>query len=160
MQVQDQKNEIRILNHSQGDIVCYPLVLLAGTITKQGAHRGGQLGRLFETSFDAASGRPDKVQVLDGARVSPGHIEPSDSTLLVRCKDHQMNWPVIDGGFKVVVPLSIGVNLITLSLKVNDAENVCVVEQKLTYTPLTLPRWVCALVCGIVTSVSVFLHLM
>lgn len=142
MQVQDQKNEIRILNHSQGDIVCYPLVLLAGTITKQGAHRGGQLGRLFETSFDAASGRPDKVQVLDGARVSSGYIEPSESTLLVRCKDHQMNWPVIEGGFKVVVPLSIGVNLITLSLKVNDAENVCVVEQKLTYTPLTLPRFV------------------
>lgn len=158
MQLDNQKNEIRILNHSQGDIVCYPLVLLAGTITKQGAHRGGQLGRLFETSFDAASGRPDKVQVLDGASVSSGHIELSESTLLVRCKDHQMNWPVIEGGFKVVVPLSIGVNLITLSLKVNDAENVCVVEQKLTYTPLTLPRWVSALVCGIVTSVSVFLH--
>lgn len=141
MQMDDQKNEIRILNHSQGDIVCYPLVLLAGTI-KQGAHRDGQLGRLLETSFDAGSGRPHKVQVLDGTRVSSGHIEPRESTLLVRCKDHQMNWPVIEGGFKVVVPLSIGANLITLSLKVNDAENVCVVELKLTFTPLTLSRWV------------------
>lgn len=148
MPVDDQKNGIRILNHTQGDIVCYPLVLLAGTITKQGAHRDGQFGRLLETSVDAGSGRPDKVQVLDGTRVNSGHIEPSESTLLVSCKDHQMSWPVIEGGFKVVVPLSIGDNLIKLTLKINDAENVCAVELKLTYTPLTLPRWVCAFLCG------------
>ena len=141
MQLVDQKPGIRILNYIQGDVVCHPLVLLAGTITEQGSNTTGQETSL-QTSDNSVSGRPYKVQVLEPTSTSECSVysNPKESTLLVRCKDHEMSWPVIEGGFKVVVPLAIGENLISLNLKETDSEDISFLELKLTYTPLSLSR--------------------
>ncbi|XP_068678882.1 uncharacterized protein [Montipora foliosa] len=143
MQLVDQKPGIRILNYIQGDVVCHPLVLLAGTITDQGSNTTGQETSL-QTSDNSVSGRPYQVQVLEATstRECSVYSNPKESTLLVRCKDHEMSWPVVEGGFKVVVPLAIGENLISLNLKETDSENISFLELKLTYTPLSLSRLV------------------
>lgn len=60
--------------------------------------------------------------------------------LFVRCKDYEMSWLVIEGGFKVVVFLVIGENLILLNLKEIDLEDISFLEFKLIYILLLLLR--------------------
>ena len=47
-------------------------------------------------------------------------------------------WPIVKGGFKVVVPLTTGENLV--ELKVMDKVDICEFDLKLQYEPLTVSR--------------------
>jgi len=138
MEPKERKPEIRILNHTEGETVCYPLVLLEGIIlTNQDFNTVGHK-RLLRTSSDSESERADKLQVLDSSNEISSEVGLKESTLLVKCGDYQMMWPVVRTGFKVVVPLDIGENLIML--KAMDREDITVLELRLTYTPLTISR--------------------
>lgn len=134
----DQKPEIRILNHFQGETISFPLVLLEGTILRQDVNTAFGQRRLLRTSNDSESERADKLQVLDSTIENTFPVDQEESSLLIKCRNHQMMWPVIRTGFKAVVPLSIGENFITL--KAMDREDLNVLELKLTYTPLTISR--------------------
>lgn len=133
-----QKFEIRILNHIQEDTVFYPLVLLEGVITRPNVNTFAGHKMLLQTSVDSGSQRADKLQVLDSTVENSCYIDQEEITLLVKCGDHQMTWPVIRTGFKVVVPLEIGKNSIVLEVK--DREGINALELRLTYAPLTLSR--------------------
>ena len=137
MEPKERKPEIRILNHAEGETVCYPLVLLEGIIASQDFNTVGHK-RLIRTSSDAESERADKLQVLDSNTEIASEVDLKESTLLVIGGDHQMMWPVIRTGFKVVVPLDIGENLIIL--KAMDREDISVLELRLRYTPLRISR--------------------
>ena len=137
MEPDGHKPEIRILNHVQGETVSYPLVLLEGIITTQDVNSVGYK-RLLQTSTDSGSERPGKLQVLDTNIGNSFQIDKEESPLLVKCGSHQMIWPIIRTGFKVVVSLNIGEN--TIILKEVNRDDICALELKLTYTPMTLSR--------------------
>lgn len=140
--VQKPDHEILILNHSQNETVCYPLVLLEGVI-RQNAKKTG-LRRLLqmsssETLKNSELESGNKLQVLDSASMENACQRHQDElTLQIKSGIHQMTWPVVKGGFKVVVPLTNGENLITL--KMLDRVDTCEVKLKLTFAPLTISR--------------------
>ena len=126
--------KIQILNHLHGETICYPLVLLEGIIivTEHSSSVGHR--RLLRTSSDPESDRADKLQILDS---SPQYTLESFQELLVKCNCHQVVWPVVKGGFKAVVPLKTGENLIVLKLLHNEDIDI---EFKLIYRPLQISR--------------------
>ena len=134
--------EILILNHSQNETVGYPLVLLEGVISNNmstvGPSRLLQMST-SETSKNLKSERGDKHQILDSASIKntiQGHQD--EWTLQIKTGNHQMTWPIVKGGFKVVVPLTTGENLV--QLKVMDRADIHEFDLKLTYEPLTISR--------------------
>lgn len=139
MEADGHKPEIQILNHEQGETICYPLVLLEGIIARQDISAAGDR-RLLQTSSDPDSERAGKLQLLDSSAENTFGDDQGKSTLLVKCRNHEMAWPVIKKGFKAVVPLNIGENLIVL--KAMDNEHTNVLEFILTYTPLQISRFV------------------
>ena len=140
MESNGQKPEIRILNHIQGETLLYPLVLLEGIITTQDVNAIGHK-TLLQTSTDSGSERPGKLQVLDTYIENSSQIDQEESSVLVKCGSHQMIWPIIRTGFKVVVSLDIGEN--TITLKEVNRDDIYALELKLIYTPMALPRYVC-----------------
>lgn len=140
--VQKPAHEIHILNHSQNENVCYPLVLLEGEI-RQNAKTASPRRLLqvssSETSENSELESGNKLQVLDSAFIENAcQVHQDELTLQIKSGNHQMTWPVVKGGFKVVVPLTVGENLITL--KVLDIIDICQLQLKLTYAPLTISR--------------------
>lgn len=135
-------HEILILNHSQNETVCYPLVLIEGVINNNAETAGPR--RLLqmptsETSKNLESERDNEVQIQGSASIkNTSHVYQDEWTLLIKTGDHQMTWPIVKGGLKVVVPLTTGENLIRL--KVMDRVNICEFDLKLTYEPLTISR--------------------
>lgn len=129
--------KIQILNHLHGETICYPLVLLEGIIivTEHSCSVGHR--RLLRTSGDPESDRADKLQILDSSPQNNLDIFQEDTKLLVKCNCHQMVWPVVKAGFKAVVPLKTGENLIVLKLMHNED---IYIEFKLIYTPLQISR--------------------
>lgn len=139
---QKPDREILILNHSQNEIVCYPLVLLEGVISQNAKTAGPR--RLLqmstsETSKNLETERGNNLQILDSTSIkNTSQIQQDEWTLQIKTGNHQMTWPVIKGGFKVVVPLTTGENLILL--KVTDRVDIHEFDLKLTYEPLTISR--------------------
>ena len=135
-------HEILILNHSQNETVCYPLVLIEGVINNNAETAGPR--RLLqmptsETSKNLESERDNEVQIQGSASIkNTSQVYQDEWTLQIKTGDHQMTWPIVKGGFKVVVPLTTGENLIRL--KVMDRVNICEFDLKLTYEPLTISR--------------------
>lgn len=140
--IQKPDHEILILNHSQNETVCYPLVLLEGVIRQNAKTTGPR--RLLQMSSSESSENSElesgnKLEVLDSASMENAcQIHQDELTLQIKSGIHQMTWPVVKGGFKMVVPLTTGENLITL--KVLDRVDIREVELKLTYAPLTISR--------------------
>lgn len=136
--------EIFILNHSQGETVCYPLVLLEGIIdqnTKKAGPRRLLRMSSSDTSNNSESERGNKLQVLDSAFIENElDVALDELSILIKCGNHEMAWPVVRTGFKVVVPLNTGENLIVF--KVMDRTDICELEFMLTYAPLTISRYV------------------
>lgn len=133
-------HDILILNHSHNETVCYPLVLLEGIIEQNTNNTGGprRLLRMSSSETSESESR-NKLQVLDSESTeNTFEVLQDELTLLIKCGNHQMTWPVVRRGFKVVVPLNIGENLIML--KVMDRVDICELELKLTYAPLTTSR--------------------
>ena len=134
--------EILILNHSQNDTVCYPLVLLEGVISQNAKTAGPR--RLLqmstsETSKNLEAERGNKLQILDSISIkNTSQVHQDEWTLQIKTGNHQMMWPIVKGGFKVVVPLTIGENLILL--RVVDRVDIPEFNLKLTYEPLTRSR--------------------
>ena len=139
---QNPEHEILILNHSQNETVCYPLVLLEGVI-RQSTKTAGP-GKLLQMSSlerpnNSGSESGNKRQAVDSTSLeNTCLIHQGELTLQIKSENHQMTWPVVKAGFRAVVPLIIGENLITL--KVLDRVDICELELKLTYAPLTLSR--------------------
>ena len=133
-------HEILILNHSQNDIVCYPLVLIEGVMSNNTETAGPKsLLRMpaSETSKNLESQSGNKR--LDSTSIkNTSQVHQDEWTLQIKTGDHQMMWPVVKGGFKVVVPLTIGENLV--QLKVMDRVDIHEFDLKLTYEPLTISR--------------------
>lgn len=134
--------EILILNHSQNETVCYPLVLIEGVISNN-AETAGPRSPLqmpaSETSKNLESERGNKLQILDSTSIkNTSQVHQDKWTLQIKTGDHQMMWPIVKGGFKVVVPLITGENLVRL--KVMDTADIHEFNLKLTYEPLTISR--------------------
>ena len=137
-------HEILILNHSQNDTVCYPLVLIEGVISNNAETAGPR--RLLQMSsseisknLESDQERDDKVQILDSTSIkNTSQVQEDEWTLQIKNGDHQMMWPIVKGGFKVVVPLTTGENLV--ELKVMDKVDICEFDLKLRYEPLTVSR--------------------
>ena len=137
-------HEILILNHSQNDTVCYPLVLIEGVISNNVETAGPR--RLLQMSsseisknLESDQERDDKVQILDSTSIkNTSQVQEDEWTLQIKNGDHQMMWPIVKGGFKVVVPLTTGENLV--ELKVMDKVDICEFDLKLRYEPLTVSR--------------------
>lgn len=135
-------HEILILNHSQNETVCYPLVLIEGVINNNAETAGSR--RLLqmptsEISKNLESERDNEVQIQGSASIkNTSQVYQDEWNLQIKTGDHQMMWPIVKGGFKVVVPLTTGENLIRL--KVMDRVNICEFDLKLTYEPLTISR--------------------
>lgn len=129
--------KIQILNHLRGETICYPLVLLEGIIidTEHSSSVGQR--RLLRTSSDPESDRADKLQILDSSPQYTLESFQEDTKLFVKCNCHQVVWPVVIGGFKAVVPLKTGENLIVLKLLHNED---IAIEFKLIYRPLQISR--------------------
>ena len=134
--------EILILNHSQNETVGYPLVLLEGVISNNmSTVRPSRLLQMSssETSKNLKSEGGDKHQILDSVSIKntiQGHQD--EWTVQIKTGNHQMTWPIVKGGFKVVVPLTTGENLV--QLKVMDRLDIHEFDLKLTYEPLTISR--------------------
>ena len=94
MEADGHKPEIQILNHEQGETICYPLVLLEGIIARQDISAAGDR-RLLQTSSDPDSERAGKLQLLDSSVENTFGDDQGKSTLLVKCRNHEMTWPVI-----------------------------------------------------------------
>lgn len=137
-------HEILILNHSQNETVCYPLVLIEGVINNNAETAGPR--RLLqmptsEISKNLESERDNEVQIQGSASIkNTSQVYQDEWNLQIKTGDHQMTWPIVKGGLKVVVPLTTGENLIRL--KVMDRVNICEFDLKLTYEPLTISRFV------------------
>ena len=137
-------HEILILNHSQNDTVCYPLVLIEGVISNNAETAGPR--RLLQMSsseisknLESDQERDNKVQILDSTTIkNTSQVQQDEWTLQIKTGDHQMMWPIVKGGFKVVVPLTTGENLV--ELKVMDKADICEFDLKLQYEPLTVSR--------------------
>ena len=137
-------HEILILNHSQNDTVCYPLVLIEGVISNNAETAG--LRRLLQMSsseisknLESDQERDNKVQILDSTTIkNTSQVQQDEWTLQIKTGDHQMMWPIVKGGFKVLVPLTTGENLV--ELKVMDKVDICEFDLKLRYEPLTVSR--------------------
>ena len=135
-------HEILPLNHSQNETVCYPLVLIEGVISNNAKTTDPR--RLLqistsETSKHLESERDNKVQNLDSTSISnTSQVHQDEWTLQIKTGNHQMMWPIVKGGFKVVVPLTTGENLV--GLKVMNRVDICGFDLKLTYEPLTTSR--------------------
>ena len=141
------KPEISILNHSHGETVCYPLVLLEGKILEKWKNTNAvdvrrhltpsSMGTSSEVELDRAS----KLQVLgpdSECEHTVGQNEMEASNLQVECGNSLTTCAVISGGFKTVVPLSVGENNIKLSCSnggVND------LNFQMTYAPLETSRY-------------------
>lgn len=144
MEITDQ--EICVLNHFQGETVCYPLVLLEGIICPNSETSGPKrIRRLSNTRSDASSNpeseMDNKIQALDSKWIGKElEVAQDDLSILIKCGDHEMSWPVVSKGFKVVVPLNTGENLIVL--KVPHRTEMNELKLKLTYTPVTISRFV------------------
>ena len=137
-------HEILILNHSQNDTVCYPLVLIEGVISNNAETAGPR--RLLQMSsseisknLESDQERDNKVQILDSTTIkNTSQVQQDEWTLQIKTGDHQMMWPIVKGGFKVLVPLTTGENLV--ELKVMDKVDICEFDLKLRYEPLTVSR--------------------
>lgn len=134
--------EILILNHSQNETIGYPLVLLEGVISNYNMNPFGPRRLLSsEKSKNLESERGNKLQILDSASTMANittKVHGDQWTLQIKTGNHQMTWPIVNGGFKVVVPLTTGENLV--GLKVMDRVDIHELELKLTYEPLTISR--------------------
>lgn len=139
--------EICVLNHFQGETVCYPLVLLEGIICPNSETSGPKRIRRvsstsLDTSSDSESERRNKIRALDSTLIENElEVYQDGFSILIRCGNHELSWPVVCKGFKAVVPLNIGENLIVL--KVPDRTDLNELEFKLTYIPVTISRYAC-----------------
>ena len=139
--------EICVLNHFQGETVCYPLVLLEGIICPNSETSGPKRIRRvsstsLDTSSDSESERRNKIRALDSTLIENElEVYRDGFSTLIRCGNHELSWPVVCKGFKAVVPLNIGENLIVL--KVPDRTDLNELEFKLTYKPVTISRYAC-----------------
>ena len=140
--IHEPDHEILILNHSQNETVCYPLVLIEGVISSNMNTVGPR--RLLQMAYSEASKNLEseggnKLQILDStSNKNTSQVHRDEWTLQIKTGDHQMMWPIVNGGFKVVVPLTTGENLILL--KVMERADICEFDLKLTYEPLTISR--------------------
>lgn len=138
--------EICVLNHFQGETVCYPLVLLEGIICPNSETSGPKRIRRvsntsLDTSSDSESERRNKIRALDSTLIENElEVYQDGFSILIRCGNRELSWPVVCKGFKAVVPLNIGENLIVL--KVPDRTDLNELEFKLTYIPVTISRFV------------------
>ena len=133
--------EILILNHSQMETIGYPLVLLEGVISNYNMNPVGPRRLLSSEKSQSESKTGNKLQILDSASTmasSTTKVHGDQWTLQIKTGNHQMTWPIVNGGFKVVVPLTTGENLV--GLKVMDRVKIHELELKLTYEPLTISR--------------------
>lgn len=133
--------EILILNHSRNEIVCYPLVLIEGVIRNYTETAGSEslLQMPASETSDLESERGNGLQILDSTFINNTSQVHQDKWILqIETGDHQMMWPVVKRGFKVVVPLTKGENLVRF--KVMDRVNIHEFDLKLTYEPLTMSR--------------------
>ena len=136
--------EILILNHSQNETVCYPLVLIEGVISNNGETADPR--RLLQMpssemskNLESDQERDNKVQILDSTSIkNTSQVQQDKWALQIKTGDHQMMWAIVKGGFKVVVPLTTGENLV--ELKVMDRADICQFDLKLRYEPLTISR--------------------
>lgn len=135
--------EILILNHSQIETIGYPLVLLEGLISNYNMNPVGPRRILSSEKSESESERGNKLQILDSAstmarNITKVRVHGDQWTLQIKTGNHEMTWPIVNGGFKVVVPLTTGENLV--GLKVMDRVDIHELELKLTYEPLTISR--------------------
>ena len=133
--------EILILNHSQIETIGYPLVLLEGVISNYNMNPVGPKRLLSSEKSESESERGNKLHILDSASTMARNITKVHGdrwTLQINTGNHQRTWPIVNGGFKVVVPLTTGENL--FGLKVMDRVDIHELELKLTYEPLTISR--------------------
>ena len=138
---QKPDQEILILNHSQMETIGYPLVLLEGVISNYNMNPVGPRRLLSSENSESKSERDNKLQILDSASTMASNttkVHGDQWTLQIKTGNHQMTWPIVNGGFKVVVPLTTGENLV--GLKVMDRVKIHELELKLTYEPLTISR--------------------
>ena len=128
--VDEESLTFAILNHRSGETVCFPLVLLEGSVADK---PGRSPVRKWECEIDAGH-RAAKVHIQETTRVH-------DEVLVGGQGDEFWRWPVVEGGFKALVPLNVGKNIITLSLSRSDDTNASGdLEFVLNYEPFLLTR--------------------
>lgn len=127
---------IRILNHENGETVSFPLVLLEGCLNDV---QSSSYTRSKISIFSKSDGPGDESGDEDRAvKVHILETTSTDGEILIECQDKRWRWPVVCGGFKALVPLRIGENILTMRSVNEDGA----IKLKLNYAPLPLSRYV------------------
>ncbi|KXJ14794.1 uncharacterized protein LOC110238383 [Exaiptasia diaphana] len=120
LQVKTKEDNIQVLNYTDGETIDYPFVLLECEIRKPVLSEHSLVDNLASEDFENETVQRDFVLV----------------NTEIECR----SWPVVDGGFKALLQLNTGDNLIRFKAWVSGL--FMEEDFKLTYTPSSLTRFV------------------